>query len=122
MGSRRGGRASIDIVRNNFGPSLLAAPTAGGLLLAGVLACGVGLLVASPVVYLFGVYTYRKLSGPPAAAQGWPGSNSTINPLASASRLPSGSVSSALTNVLRPSTFDAQPRIVSGMPIGVTLR
>jgi hypothetical protein len=56
-------RASIDIVKNNFGPSLLAALTAFGLLLAGGLACGVGLLVASPVVYLFGVYTYRKLSG-----------------------------------------------------------
>ena len=56
-------RASIDIVKNNFGPSLLAVLTAGGLLLAGVLACGVGLLVASPVFSLFVVYTYRKLSG-----------------------------------------------------------
>lgn len=48
---------------NNFGPSLLTALTAVGLLLAGVLAFGVGALVATPVVYLFGVYTYRKLSG-----------------------------------------------------------
>lgn len=56
-------RASIDIVKNNFGPSLLAGLTAGGLLFAGVLACGVGALVAFPVVYLFLVYTYRKLSG-----------------------------------------------------------
>ena len=56
-------RANIDVVKNNFGASLLAALTAVGLLLAGVLAFGVGALAAAPVVYLFGVYTYRTLSG-----------------------------------------------------------
>jgi uncharacterized membrane protein len=56
-------RASIDIVKNNFGPALLAALTAFGLLLVGSLLCGVGLLVTAPVAYLFGVFTYRRLSG-----------------------------------------------------------
>ena len=53
---------------------------------------------------------------------GWPGSSRTIKPFASARSVPSASVSSELTKVLRPSIFDAQPRTVSGTSIGVTLR
>jgi len=56
-------RASVAIVKANFGQVLLAALTFIGLLLLGVLLCGVGLLVAIPVAYLFLVYTYRLLSG-----------------------------------------------------------
>ncbi len=56
-------RASIGIVKANFGQVLLAALTFMALLLVGVLLCIVGLLVAIPVAYLFLVYTYRKLSG-----------------------------------------------------------
>jgi len=56
-------RASVDIVKANFGQVLLAALTFVGLLLFGALLCGVGLLVTVPVAYLFLVYTYRKLSG-----------------------------------------------------------
>ena len=56
-------RASIDIVKANFGQVLLAALTFIALIIVGALLCGVGLLVAVPVAYLFLVYTYRMLSG-----------------------------------------------------------
>jgi uncharacterized membrane protein len=56
-------RASIDIVKANFGSVLLAVLTFLALLIVGVLFCGVGLLVTAPVAYLFLVYTYRRLSG-----------------------------------------------------------
>jgi uncharacterized membrane protein len=35
----------------------------GLLLLVGVLACGIGIIVAAPVALLIQVYTYRRLSG-----------------------------------------------------------
>lgn len=56
-------RASIDIAKANFGQVLLAWLVSLAILLVGALLCGVGLLVAAPVSYLFLVYTYRKLSG-----------------------------------------------------------
>ncbi len=56
-------KASIDIVKKNFGQTLLACLTAAAIMFVGALLCGVGLLVAAPVAYLFLVYTYRKLSG-----------------------------------------------------------
>lgn len=56
-------KASIEIVKNNFGQALLAGLTAAAIMFVGALLCGVGLLVAAPVAYLFIVYTYRKLSG-----------------------------------------------------------
>jgi uncharacterized membrane protein len=56
-------RASIDIVKANFGSVLLAVLTFLALIFVGVLFCGVGLLVTAPVAYLFLVYTYRRLSG-----------------------------------------------------------
>ena len=56
-------RASIDIVKANFGQVLLASLTFIALIIVGALLCGVGLLVAVPVAYLFLVYTYRMLSG-----------------------------------------------------------
>lgn len=56
-------RASIGIVKSNFGQVLLAALVFLALIVVGALLCGVGLLVAAPVAYLFLVYTYRKLSG-----------------------------------------------------------
>ena len=33
------------------------------IVLPGLLACGVGIIVAAPVAALFMVYTYRRLSG-----------------------------------------------------------
>ena len=56
-------RASIDIAKANFGQVLLAWLVSLTILVVGALLCGVGLLVAAPVSYLFLVYTYRKLSG-----------------------------------------------------------
>ena len=56
-------RASIDIVKANFGSVLLAVLTFAALHLVGFLLCGVGLLVTIPVAYLFLVYTSRRLSG-----------------------------------------------------------
>lgn len=56
-------RASIDIAKANFGQVLLAWLVSLAILFVGALLCGVGLLVAAPVSYLFLVYTYRKLSG-----------------------------------------------------------
>lgn len=61
-------RASIDITKSNFGNVLLAWLISGAMLFVGALLCGVGLLVAAPVSYLFLVYTYRKLSGGSVAA------------------------------------------------------
>jgi len=56
-------RASVDIVKKDFGFVLLAWLTFLSLILVGALACGVGLLVTAPVAYLLLVYTYRRLSG-----------------------------------------------------------
>ena len=56
-------KTSFDIVKKNFGQTLLAGLTAAAIMFVGALLCGVGLLVAAPVAYLFLVYTYRKLSG-----------------------------------------------------------
>ena len=56
-------RASIDIAKANFGQVLLAWLVSLAVILVGALLCGVGLLVAAPVSYLFLVFTYRKLSG-----------------------------------------------------------
>ena len=56
-------RASVDIVKKNFGSVLLAGLTFFALILVGALLCGVGLLVTAPVAYLLLVYTYRRLSG-----------------------------------------------------------
>lgn len=56
-------KTSFAIVKDNFGHVLLAALVFVALIIVGALLCGVGLLVAAPVAYLFLVYTYRKLSG-----------------------------------------------------------
>jgi uncharacterized membrane protein len=56
-------KASIDVVKKNFGSVLLAGLIFVALILVGALLCGVGLLVTAPVAYLLLVYTYRRLSG-----------------------------------------------------------
>lgn len=56
-------KASIDIVKGNFGQVLLVWLLSTVITVVGVLLCGVGLLVAAPVAYLMQVYTYRKLGG-----------------------------------------------------------
>lgn len=56
-------RASIAVAKTNLGKVFLAWLVSTALLVVGALLCGVGLLVAAPVAYLFLVYTYRKLGG-----------------------------------------------------------
>lgn len=63
-------KASIDITKAHFGKVLLAWLLSLALLAVGALLCGVGLLVAAPLAYLFVVYTYRTLSGGSVAPAG----------------------------------------------------
>ncbi len=56
-------RASFALAKANFGTVLLAWLVGLAIEFVGFLACGVGLLVAIPVSYLFQAYTWRKLSG-----------------------------------------------------------
>ncbi|MFV9633002.1 hypothetical protein [Mycobacterium neumannii] len=56
-------KTSFDIAKNNFGQVLLTFLVIFVVTLVGALLCGVGLLVALPLVALIEVYAYRKLSG-----------------------------------------------------------
>ena len=51
------------VTKANFGQVALVGLVAAALIFAGLLACGVGVLVAMPVAYLVVTYAYRKLSG-----------------------------------------------------------
>jgi uncharacterized membrane protein len=55
-------KASIDIVKANFGRVLLIWLVVVAITLVGAVVCGIGLLVAVPVSTLFLVYAYRKLT------------------------------------------------------------
>ncbi len=54
---------SFELVKNNFVQVLLLWLVSIVTIVVGALLCGVGLLVAAPVVVLLEVYAYRKLSG-----------------------------------------------------------
>jgi len=54
---------SYGIVKSNFGPAILAWLVAIAITLVGALLCGVGLIVAVPVAYLFEIFVYRRLTG-----------------------------------------------------------
>ena len=56
-------KASFDVAKNNFGAVFLTAIVVFAAVLVGALLCGVGLLVALPLVALIEVYAWRKLSG-----------------------------------------------------------
>lgn len=56
-------RASADLVRSRLTESLVWFVIAGLVVAAGAALCGVGLLVALPVVLLGSAYTYRVLTG-----------------------------------------------------------
>lgn len=60
-------KASIDLVKNNLGSAIVWYLVAVLIILAGELACGVGLLVAIPVALVGSAYTYKKLLGEPVA-------------------------------------------------------
>jgi hypothetical protein len=56
--------ASVKMVWHNFGKALLFFILAAIVVLIGAILCGVGLLVAVPVVVFGAAYTYRKLADP----------------------------------------------------------
>lgn len=56
-------KASVSLVKDNLGSVLLWMLTCLGLVIAGTLACLVGLLAALPVVYLGTAFTYKRLTG-----------------------------------------------------------
>ena len=60
-------KASINLVKNNFGPAILWMLLAFLCVVVGAIACGVGLLVAIPVVLISQAYTVRALTGGPIA-------------------------------------------------------
>jgi uncharacterized membrane protein len=61
-------RASFDVAKSNFGQVLLTWLVIVLLVIVGALVCGVGLLVALPLVALVEVYAWRRLTGGQIAA------------------------------------------------------
>ncbi len=61
-------KASVELVKANVVPTILAWVVMAAITFVGSLVCGIGLIVALPVAALFQVYAYRKLSGGPIAA------------------------------------------------------
>lgn len=60
-------KASIDLVKNNVGSTIIWYLVAYVIVLVGALLCGIGLLAAIPVVLLGSAYTYKKLLNEPVA-------------------------------------------------------
>jgi uncharacterized membrane protein len=58
-------KASIKLVTDNLGPSILFYLLAAVCILVGACLCGVGLLVAAPVVLIALAYTYRRFQNEP---------------------------------------------------------
>ncbi|MGE2723352.1 hypothetical protein [Mycolicibacterium pulveris] len=56
-------KTSFNVVKENFGLALLTWLVMLAIAAVGALLCGVGLLVAIPLVILIEVYAFRKLSG-----------------------------------------------------------
>ena len=61
-------RASVDLVKDNLGPTLAWYVVGGFAAMLGLLACGVGALLTVPLVLLGTAYTYKTLTGRPVAA------------------------------------------------------
>lgn len=56
-------KASIDLVKNNLGPAIVWMLLALVCGIVGAIACGVGLLIAVPVILISQAYTVRALTG-----------------------------------------------------------
>ena len=56
-------KASVDLVKNNLGPAIVWMLLALVCAIVGAIACGVGLLVAIPVILISQAYTVRALTG-----------------------------------------------------------
>jgi uncharacterized membrane protein len=61
-------KASFEVVKANFVPTLLTWLSCAAIAVVGALVCFVGLFVAIPVASLLQVYAWRKLSGGEIAA------------------------------------------------------
>lgn len=61
-------KASIDLVRNNLGPTIIWYLVSALIITVGAVVCGLGLLVAIPVVLLGTAYMYKSLTGQAVAA------------------------------------------------------
>lgn len=68
MGAVDAIKASITMVKNNLGPLILFWLASLGVTILGACACGVGLLVAIPVVILAQAYTFRTFNNDPVTA------------------------------------------------------
>lgn len=60
--------ASYNLVKDNIGQVLVFILLSWVVMLAGVIACGVGIIVAWPVVIIATGYMYKRLQGEPVAA------------------------------------------------------
>lgn len=60
-------RSSVQLVTSNLGTTVLFYLVGGAIIWAGAILCGVGLLVAVPVVLVATSYLYRRLLGEPIA-------------------------------------------------------
>jgi uncharacterized membrane protein len=61
-------KASYELVKNNVGPVILFLLLSWVVLVVGAIACGIGLIVAWPVVIIATGYMYKRLQGEPVAA------------------------------------------------------
>jgi uncharacterized membrane protein len=61
-------KASFSFVKDNLGQLLLFYLASVGAYIVGALLCGIGLIVAVPVVIIATTYTYKKLTGQAVAA------------------------------------------------------
>jgi len=61
-------KASIDLVRNNLGPTIIWYLVSVLIITVGAAVCGVGLLVAVPLVLLGTAHMYKTLTGQAVAA------------------------------------------------------
>lgn len=60
-------KASFELVTKNFGSTIIWYLVSGVIITVGAILCGIGLLVAIPVVLVGTAYTYKKLTGQPVA-------------------------------------------------------
>ncbi|WP_124712594.1 hypothetical protein [Mycolicibacterium nivoides] len=61
-------KASFELVKPNFGTVLLTVLVMLAIAIVGAIPCGLGLIVAIPLILLIQVYAWRRLSGGPVAA------------------------------------------------------
>lgn len=60
-------KSSFSVISKNIGPLFLLALANVGILLVGAILCGVGLIVAYPLVHISATYAYRFFTGGPIA-------------------------------------------------------